>query len=875
MIGSTILNYRIEEKLGAGGMGEVYLAVDTRLQRRVALKFLPESLRHDPEARERLLREARAASQLSHPHVLTIHAVEEADGRDFIVMEYIEGQLMGEYVRTRRPSTEHILSLIEQVADGLSGAHERGIIHRDIKPSNMLITPEGRVKILDFGLAKQHGVAKITRDGSTLGTLAYSSPEQIEGYESDARSDIFSLGVVMYEMFTGRLPFEGDHQAALVYAIVHEEPAPPSQRAPAIPADVERVILRCLSKKPGHRYQSAADLLSDLRYLRTSTPSGKTLPSKAPAWTGTRLVLRLLAAAIVVLGGAYAIWQLQTPGSLSDHSGRKMLVVLPFENLGAPDQEYFADGITEEITARMVNVSGLGVISRTTAMKYKDSGKTVKEIGTELGADYVLEGTVRWDRAQEAQNVRVTPQLIRVEDDSHVWADRFERPLADIFAIQADIAERVAEAMDVTLGAAERERVTAHPTRNTASYDLYLRGNEYWNRSYEWMETNLGPAEQLYTSAIKEDSGFVAAYARLSQVYTEWFYHVERRPELLVKSKEMVDRAIQLDPDSPEARLALGSYHYHLRDYERALEQFEFVLKAQPGNGEVWMETGYVRRRQGRMRDAIACFERGTALDPGRAGFNAIYLMGDGYMWLRRYDSAALYLDRGIELIPDDGGAHLARALNEINRKSDADEALEFLDRHRGMFRLGGANIALWIRLQLLTSDTSKALERIESLRYPDDLTPQWRSFALAGQALAFRVLGSDHPRVTALCDSALRIAETEMALGGPPDVYLLSARGLACAMLGRTQEAIAAADSVVELRPLSTDAYNDLDAVETAATIYGLSGKLETAIDIVEQLLSAPSLYSGRYFSLQPTHASLRNHPRFQALVAAPDKVF
>lgn len=711
MIGQTIAHYRIIEKLGQGGMGEVFLADDTKLQRRVALKFLPDSLRNDPEARERLLREARAASQLSHPNILTVHAVEEAGGRDFIVMEYLDGQTLSEYCRVRRPNASDSLELVRQIAEGLSAAHKRGITHRDIKPANILVDSEGHLKILDFGLAKQKGLAKLTRDGSTVGTMAYISPEQVEGREADARSDLFSLGVIAYEMLSGRRPFEGEHEAALVYAIAHEQ-APVLMSAPE---STRAIVERLLAKRPEDRFQSAAELITALKGGSTSRSgiaqqdvSGD--PRTARGMMRNIVILGLAMVVIIVVGymtfSRYGDF-VKNPAT----SGRTMLAVLPFENLGSTDQEYFADGMTEEITARLAGVKDLGVIARTSILQYKGTTKPLEQIGKELGVDYVLEGTVRWQKGVSGPDqVRITPQLVRVSDETHVWAEVYDAVLDEVFTVQSNVARKVVDALNLKLAGAEQKSLDARPTDNMQAYDLYLRGREYFHQSIGGTnERALRLAAQVYEDAVAADSNFAIAWAALSQIYTETYWHQDQDSILLAKSIEAMERALRLAPVLPEGRIAKGSVLYHDGKYAEALAEFAEVEKLRPNNSDVILETAFIHRRMGNPNEAIARFLQAAALDP--QSDRALAEAGVTKLWNHEYEQAAAFLTRALELTPDCATCWMDLAETIVLQTGNAQLALDTLLAVRSMIEMDGDYFQLAARLSLWAGNFEDAAE--------------------------------------------------------------------------------------------------------------------------------------------------------------------
>ena len=562
MIGKTISHYKILEKLGEGGMGVVYKAEDTELKREVAIKFLPHHIAASEEERQRFKVEAQAAAALNHPNITHVYAIEKHDDEMFIVMEYIKGQELKDKIEAGPLSIDDTLNLTIQIANGLQAAHEKGVIHRDIKSANIMLTEKGDVKIMDFGLAKVKGGPKLTKEQSTLGTASYMSPEQSRGEEVDHRTDIFSLGILLYEMLTGQLPFKGDYEQAITYSILNEDQESITALRTGIPMELERIVNKCLQKKADARYQHADELLVDLQQIMKATEWNQGL-------SGTSNLRKVLFAGVILSIVILAVvWYSFFRSQLAPE--RKMLVVLPFENLGPPADEYFADGITEEITSRLAGLHGLGVISRTSAMQYKNMEKTIAEIGEELGVGYVLTGTIRWDRGG-SNRVRVTPQLIRVSDDTHLWTRTYEKLLEEIFAVQSDIAEEVAKQLDLNLLEPERKALLEKPTDNLQAYDFYLRGKQYAAQHQSRQEQS--QAVEMYEKAINLDSTFALAYANLSDTQSLiYFFSFDETSKRLSKAKAAADKALALQPNLPDAHVALAYYYYRGRkDFDRAL----------------------------------------------------------------------------------------------------------------------------------------------------------------------------------------------------------------------------------------------------------------------------------------------------------------
>jgi len=867
MIGKIISHYKILEKLGEGGMGVVYKAQDTKLDRLVALKFLPPHLTSEFEEKERFIHEAKAASALNHPNIVTIHEIDEFEGQLFIVMEYCEGKTLKQIIEKETLPIKRVLDIGIQICEGLTAAHEKEIVHRDIKSDNIKLTPKGQVKIMDFGLAKLKGATKLTKTRSTLGTLAYMSPEQAQGEEVDSRSDIFSFGVVLYELLTKNLPFGGEHQAAIVYSIISEEPQPVARYNNQVSAELERIVSKTLAKDREERYQHADELLADLRrerksldYVKSATLSQPTVAHKPPKKKLFPLVLAGLAVVILVVGYFALFNKKQT------ESGRKMLAVLPFENLGTPEQEYFAAGITDEITTKVGKISGLGVISRSSVIQYKNAKKTVQQIGKELGVQYVLEGTILWDKSGATNWVRINPQLIRVKDGTHVWAESYDRVLDQIFALQADIAEKVASALNVTLLQAEQQYIAAKPTENLEAYEYYLRGNEYSRRGGGEKDNRI--AAEMYEKAVELDPTFALAYASLS-IRHSWMYwaYYDRTDERLNKAKEAVDRALELKPDLSEAHWALGVYYYYgSRDYERALEQFAIGQKGQPNNTELLAAIGYVQRRQGKFEEAVTNLKKAFELDP--YSYDKAEEVAMTYRVMLKYTEAMYYADRAISLAPDWSRAYSDKAWLNLLSEGDTKKARKVIQDATGKGDVSQFVLDL-VGLDVLDEDYQAALNRlIGTAAFTDPYGLNDTISYFVTKAGVYGLLKRSKSELA--CYDSARIILEKKVQSRPGDGPFHSFLGIAYAGLGRKEEAIREGKRGMELLPVSTDALDGPGLVQSLAQIYVMVGDYDSAIDQLEYLLSIPSQnISIPYLRIDPTWAPLRNHPRFQKLLA------
>lgn len=857
---SQILHYKIDRKLGQGGMGEVFLATDTRLNRQVALKFVPESLSADAEARERLLREAQAASKLSHPNIVTVYAIERDGDRDFIVMEYVAGRPLGDFIATGDHSLDQILEIASQLAEALQRAHSAGVVHRDLKPANVVMDADGRPRILDFGLAKIEGAAKLTQTGSTVGTMAYVSPEQLQGRNVDHRADLFSLGVLLYEMIAGRLPFGGEHEAAMTYAIVHEEPEPLARYKKGVSAGLEALVGKCLAKDPAERYQSAADLLADLRReRRLSQSSQASVPTSSPV-KRSRSTLAIALAGVLALVAAVTyvmfpgLFGRSHPEAVSAKTPR--IAVLPFENIGAPEDEYFADGITEEIIARLASVRGVDVIARTSVMQYKGTHKPIPEIARDLGVDYILEGTIRWQKSAAGPGrVRITPQLVKASDGTHVWANIYEDDISAVFEVQSDVSQKVVSALNVTLLEPERKRIASTQTDDIEAYNYYLKGNEYWRGiSAGNDEPNLRLAAHLYSQSVAADSGYADAWARLGRVYVELYWHHQFNDSDLTRARAYINSALALGPESPEVRIAIGSLHYHAGEYEAALSEFNEARKLLPNDADLVMEIAYVHRRQGNP-EAITEMKRAVTLDPLAANYHL--QLARSALLLGEWESVLPALDQALGLTPDYADAYATKARFLVTRNGDTAAALALLADADRVVQPANSYYFTKGYLFGLTGRYEEAIAAMEL----------GREFAFPGfehfyRAHYYGLLGNSE-RSLDVYDSALHLVEAELKkkveLSGTYATY-----AMILASVGRHEEALAAAHKAIES---NHSAINLPQCRYALVYTYIAMGQLDSAMTELEAALRGHCEDSYYNIRLDPMFAPLRNHPRFQQL--------
>jgi len=845
MIGKTISHYKILEKLGEGGMGVVYKAEDTKLKRDVAIKFLPHQITASDEERERFKVEAQAAAALNHPNIATIHNIEEVDDEIFIVMEYIDGKELKDKIDSNPLGIDDTLDISVQIAKGLQAAHDKGVTHRDIKSANIMLTEKGDVKIMDFGLAKVRWGAKLTLEQSTLGTAPYMSPEQARGEDVDHRTDVFSLGVLLYEMLTGQLPFKGDYHEAIIYSILNEEHKPITGLRSGLPMQLERVVNKCLQKVPSDRYQGANELLVDLRQIKKAELT-ENLSKSGMRPTSTRKPRSSFVVAGAILGIVILVtawYSFFRPGESQLSPGRKMLVVLPFENLGPPEQAYFAAGMTEEITSRLAAVRGLGVISRSSAAQYNRTGKSMKEIASDFGVDYVLEGTVRWNRSADGDNkVRITPQLIGVSDDTQLWSERYDRVIDDVFVVQSEIAAQVVQKLGVTLLVHDQQIIEAKPTENLAAYDYYLRGNDYKAREINKKDAEI--AVQMYEKAVELDPNFAVAYAALSRARI-WLRWVFGQLEQVPKAKEALDRAQQLAPDLAETHLAWGYYYYYgSRDYDRAMEHFTIVQRRQPNDSEVTVAIGFIRRRQGKWGQAAVQLEQAVELDTRSHSW--LRELGETYLYMRRYAEAERYLDRAIAAAPDISTSYISKFQLYLSWRGNLEKAEQVLKDAAGRIGWEVLHREMWAlgRVYVGSDTLVDYLDKAETLYYMKQ-TEQAARFA----------------------DSARIILQANIE--AQPTVHEWRKwLGWAYAYEGHREDAIREARKAVALLPVSLDALDGCQLLESLALLYTVVGEHDAAIDQLEYLLTIPSIISVPRLKFQPVWEPLRRHPRFKQLL-------
>jgi non-specific serine/threonine protein kinase len=663
MIGETIEHYRITSQLGSGGMGVVYEAEDTQLGRRVALKFLPEAMAKNDAALQRFQREARAASALNHPGICTVHAIEQHEGSHFIVMELLEGETLTERIRRGSLDVAILVKFAIQIVDALESAHAKGIVHRDLKPANIFINSREQVKILDFGLAKidlardeESGMVtvvspeELTKDGSTIGTISYMSPEQARGQLTDARTDLFSLGVVLYQMVTGTLPFPGETSAIIFEAILNREPREVGEFNPSLPPELGAIIDKALEKDRALRYQTATDMKTDFLRLQRKIDSGPRSAASSASQSA-------------------AVDDARTPS----------IAVLYFENLsGVKDDEYLRDGVTEDIITELSKIKGLKAFSRTAVLSFRDKELSTDQIGRQVGAAYVLTGSIRRSGAR----LRINTQLVDTQTDFPLWSERYDREMKDVFELQDEIAHKIADALRVTLTPQEQKAIAQKPTENIQAYDLYLRAKSYERRR---TRQDLEFALQVYENAIALDSEFALAYAGVANVCTIYYFDYERSDKWMERAVAASERAKRLGHAQPEIQMAEAWIRYKEGRHVEAQELVRKAIVEKPDCEGAYYLLGRTLFADGRYQEIVDMADR--AIEASGDDYNvfvpilnACGAMGKEDQRPNLLQRAIMTLENQVMKAPEDARARslLAAMYAELGRADDATREMKF-----------------------------------------------------------------------------------------------------------------------------------------------------------------------------------------------------
>lgn len=883
MTGQTISHYKILEKLGEGGMGIVYKAHDTKLNRDVALKLLPPHVAVSEADKIRFKQEAQAAATINHPNVCGIHSIGEyiqpggSGTMLFIDMEYVDGVLLRELIASTQLSPNEVLTYALQIGEALEEAHSKGVTHRDIKPENIMVDRRNRIKVMDFGLAKLKGSLRLTKDYSTVGTVAYMAPEQIQGSDVDHRVDVFSFGVVLFEMLTGNLPFQGEHEAAMMYSILNEEPDTITHHIPDIHPGVIHILERALEKDRDDRYHTFDDLNAELR--RVLKKSSKTITTPRFAVSSMKsyerkqelavppkqkmtvlgsipiISIPLLGIILLVSLGYFVFFREPIPDI-----DRNFIAVLPFESpTDSPEDLQFVKGIHEDVINQLSKIGTLNVIARSSVIQYFHGDRNIRRIGEELGVCTVMEGTV-W---RTGDRIRVSVQLIDTETNKTIWADSFDKRLVDIFEFRSEIAQEIAAALRTSLTATDIRRLEQQPTDNTESYTFFMQAREYHSRP-GYLKTNWDAAEKLYERAIQLDPRFALAYAYLSDIHASmyWFAH-DRTRERIEKARECAERALFINPDLPHAHVAMGLYHYwgH-RDYERALKQFNIAKQDIPNDPELFSNIASVQRRLGDWDSAMQNYNNAIRLDPKDPDhYQQQALL---FIRTRNFEEALKMVDRQIDLAPD---VPLLFTRGQIFLKwygtVDSMQVLFTQDPGRiDSYR------AMWWLTNCLLRDWNEALRAVT-----EGVESDWIFETQMFYLPISYFIGVSHEMnnkmnlAVAYYDTA-RVLMEKFRDERPDDARIRAGLGRIYAGLGRKDDAVREGILATELVPLERDALDGADYLAELAVIYTRTGEIEKTIKVLERLLSIPSGLTENELRIEPWWDPLREHPGFQKLV-------
>jgi len=869
MIGKTISHYEIMEKLGEGGMGVVYRAHDTKLERSIALKFLPPHLGNDESEKQRFIHEARAASALEHTNICNIHSIEETEeGQLFIVMAHYEGMSLKDKIRQGPLPLKDIVSYSIQIAEGLKKAHQHDIVHRDLKPANIFVTNDEQIKIIDFGLAKAAARTMLTKTGTTLGTAPYMSPEQAQGDTMDNRTDIWSFGVVMYEMITGQLPFRSEYETALVYSILNENPEPVTGLRSGVPMELERIVQKCLEKNQSERYQNTGDILVDLRKVEREITTGERSKSvvsglkedKKPAVDIPRTKrsntwMLSIPVIVLLLIGIYFLFP--DKQAMTDIS--RSIAVLPLENLSPdPDDAIFAAGMHEDIIIQLSRIGDIHVIARSSVMGYPAGQRNIQRISNDLGVHSILEGSVR----RAGGRVRVAVTLIDVRSNRTLWADTFDRDLTDIFTIQSEIAFEIAHALEARLTDREKQQLDERPTTVSEAYEYYLRAREYYTLPAIQEDYYIN-AEAFLKKAIEYDPEFAHAYALLSRTYSfmRWFGY-DTSPETRAAALHNAERAFEIQPDLPEAHIAMGYYYYYgYREYDKALEHFYRALHFQPNNVEIIASIGFVERRLGRFEDSIRNLTKAISLDP--RNLNLLFNNAQSYTITGKYEEANQLYEKALAIAPEFSVIKIFLSLNNILWTGDVEWNRTFLDDN---LDIKDDYPGDWLRLQFIIGGFQEMIQTVDDI--PDDM---YRGQLYLYSPSFIRGIAYDHlgDRENAHRYYRDAISEyNEISSTYNNDIrYILS--------LGRIYAGLDLAEEANEQIEIANTMLSELDDAMSSSAykteIAGIYAKLqspEEATEILREILSTSGFQSIERMKIDPVWDPIRDTYEFQQLM-------
>jgi len=846
--GTQIKRYRILGRLGEGGMGAVYRALDIELNREVALKFLPRETATTPSSDN--IKEARATATINHPGVISVYDVGEYRGYPYLVLEYVVGESLDVILKQGSLPVDEVLDIAIQLAGVLEAVHAAALIHCDLKPANVIIESSGRVRLIDLGICAPSFENPPQLQSRRAGTVAYMPPEQLMEKPPSVAGDIYSLGVIVFEMLCGRRPFVADYEAALVHSVTNDPIPDVTSFLPQAQPALADLMNRLLAKSPGDRPPSAGALIAELEVVRDSqrTP----IP---PAKHRRIEILRTAIWAGVVLLVAAGWYFLIRPDQHST-SGPPKLAVLPFTNRGEKTDSYFVDGVTDAIAVQLSKLAGLQVISVSSTREYHDATIPVEAIAYQLDVGYVVTGTVYWEKHPAGSKVRVDASLTKVGDKSYMWAESYVRDLDDVFKLQRDIAISVSQALRVRVGKEGQQRMAEAPTTSMEAYDFYLRGNGYFNRS--WNQEDIRNATAMYRQAVDIDPDFALAHAMLSRCYesTYWEYF-DRSAANCSLAQAAAQRALSINPSLIEGRLALGYCYYHCdQDYEQALAEFQKILSEWPNNADLHSAVGAVLRRSpDRLAEATGQFRIAAELDP-RSNLKA-FDVGLAYGMARQYDSAAYFLERTIILQPDWDLPYIYKAWLLVFRDGDRAAAKAILKQASANTDLSRSRFYWW--LSRIVEDDYDAV--LATTRPGHDTAGYYLHVAQLN-----RLMGRTE-KSRAYSDSA-RVLLEGLVERFPNDPRYISQLGLACAGLGENNRALQLGQQAVALLPTSRDAFDGLFLLVNLAETEVMVGANDLAVELLAYMMTLSGFVSAPYLRLDPLWNPLHGNPEFITLL-------
>jgi serine/threonine protein kinase/Tfp pilus assembly protein PilF len=874
LVGQTVGHYKISKRIGTGGMGEVYLATDVVAGRKAALKLLPIRFTGDPERLKRFQQEARAVVGLNHPNILTVYEIGEDHSVHYIASELIEGETLRQRLTRGRMQLSEAVDVAIQITSALAAAHQAGIVHRDIKPENIMLRPDGYVKVLDFGIAKlaeQEVPVTIPRDealllvetnlGLVLGTVRYMSPEQACGGQVDKSTDIWSLGVVLHEMVTGHAPFNGDTPMEVMTSILEKEPPPLTSYIKQTPAELQQIISKALRKDRTERYQSAGEMLQALKNLRHNLEVSSELERTTTAYSWLRWTRSPIALVFVLLVSALALalpfYRHRNP--TTSLPPEKSIAVLPFENLSKEEENaFFAGGVQDEILTNLAKVADLKVISRTSVMKYKsDLERNLREVAKTLGVSHVVEGSVQ----SAGGRVRVSAQLIDARSDAHLWAEHYERDVADVFSIQTEIAQHIADQLQARLSPAEKAAIAARPTADLLAYAFYTKAKEIdiWH-DWEGAEKSMNRKVDLLEKATQRDPTFALAYCALAKTHCDLGTHLEL-------AKKAADAALQLRPDLGEGHRELARYYFSVQDFDRAYDELMVARHTLPNDSEVLRIAAQTDRHRNRWNDALANFQKASELDPRNV--EVAYWLGRTYFEMRRYHQLEQFLAKDAAIWPaPDPWTPLMLAEMKL-AQADPVAAQSLLEQVPLDF---SPTSEIWVTrfmaaLYLRDYDAANRVIAATPAKFADDIFLGQPPESWADGLIA-RARGDKQKALAVF--AAVRKKWDATWGDKPKDASYFADVARIDAGLGKKEEAIREARHAVDLMPIAKDSLNGPALIANLALVYAWTGERDRALEQLEIVATIPAGPSYGDLKFNPCWDDLRGDPRFDKIVAA-----